>query len=73
MGKPKVMENQIHFKSENEIPEWLQEIFNTEEKYDEAMSDYEYIIERRLEQRENENNTANQERFWADTFRSHED
>jgi disulfide oxidoreductase YuzD len=63
LGKPKVMENQIHFKSENEIPEWLQEIFNTEEKYDEAMSDYEYIIERRLEQRENENNTANQERF----------
>ena len=55
------MENQIHFKSENEIPDWLQETFNTEEEYDEAMSDYEYIIERRL--RENENNTANQERF----------
>jgi len=48
------MENQIHFKSENEIPEWLQEIFNTEEEQDEAMSDYEDIIERRLEQRENE-------------------
>lgn len=44
------MENQIHFKEENEIPEWLQETFNTEEEYDEAMSDYEYIIERRLEE-----------------------
>jgi hypothetical protein len=55
------MENQIHFKPENEMPEWLQEIFNTEEEQDEAMSDYNYIIERRL--RENENYTTNQERF----------
>lgn len=57
------MENKIHFGSENEIPEWLLEQFNTEEEHDEAMSDYQYIIERRLEQRENENFTANQTRF----------
>ena len=55
------MENQIHFKSDNELLEQLLKDVNSEEEYDEAMSDYDYIIERRL--RENENNTANQERF----------
>jgi hypothetical protein len=63
LSKLKVMENKIHFEEENEIPEWLLEQFNTEQEYDEAMSDYQYIIERRLEQKENENFTANQERF----------
>jgi len=53
LSKLKVMENKIHFRPENEIPEWLLGQFNTEEEYDEAMSDYQYIIERRL--RENEN------------------
>lgn len=57
------MENKIHFEEENEIPEWLDGPFMSEEEYDEAMSDYQYIIERRLEQRENENFTANQTRF----------
>lgn len=45
---------------ENEIPEWLNGPFMSEEEQDEAMSSYQYIIERRLEQRQNENFTANQ-------------
>jgi hypothetical protein len=40
------MENQIHFKEENEIPEWLQETFNTEEEYDEIQREYaKYLTE----------------------------
>ncbi|MBN1794247.1 MAG: hypothetical protein JW844_04725 [Candidatus Omnitrophica bacterium] len=60
LSKLKVMKNQIHFMEENEIPEWLNGPFMSEEEQDEAMSSYQYIIERRLEQRQNENFTANQ-------------
>jgi len=44
------MENKIHFKSDNELLEQLLKDVNTEEAYDEAISDYEDIIERRLEE-----------------------
>ena len=68
------MENQIHFKTEDEKYEWLNGPFMSEMEQDEAEADYNYIIERRLEQLwENEKLTTNQERFWADTFRSSED
>jgi len=45
-----VMENKIHFEEENELTDWLNGPFMSEMEYDEAMADYNYIIERRLEQ-----------------------
>ncbi len=39
------MENKIHFGSDNELFEQLLKDVNSEEEYDEAMSDYDYIIE----------------------------
>jgi hypothetical protein len=63
LSKLKVMENKIHYKPDFELLEQLLRDVMTEEAYDEAMSDYQDIIERRLEQKENENFTANQERF----------
>ena len=50
MSKLKVMENQIHFKTEEEKYEWLNGPFMSEMEQDEAEADYNYIIERRLEQ-----------------------
>jgi len=50
LGKPKVMENKIHFKPDIELLEQLLKGVNTEEAYDEAISDFEDITERRLEE-----------------------
>jgi len=50
LSKLKVMENQIHFKTEEEKYEWLNGPFMSEMEQDEAEADYNYIIERRLEQ-----------------------
>jgi hypothetical protein len=65
------MENKNHFKSEKEVIEWLFFIVNSEEEYESLIKDYSQItgltrsdVERRIrELRENENLTANQERF----------
>ena len=44
------MENQIHFKTEDEKYAWLDGPFMNEMEQDEAMADYNYMTERRLEQ-----------------------